>query len=407
MDDVLRVWSETGWWDGEDRREEQIRAFFVANDGRSVVGRISGHTESVVHRSLGSLRYDTTDLSLGAITATATSRVARRQGLASMLTARSVAHLSDEGVAVAYLGMFEQGFYDRLGFGTGPYENLVWVYPGALDVPVHYRAPERFDLDRDIEELHAAQVGRYLDHGGVVVGTEALTQSGVRIDSDVSVYGYRTDGAISHYLCVVTTEDNGPDRVVQWAYQSPRQCLELLRLIQEWGDQLDLVRFCEPVWLQAQDIMVDPGREHRRTTGGRFAVRIEADAWWQMRIVDLPACIRAMAATNNPMSIVAEIDDPISDHLLDSGYGGSWGGLTGRWRFEFGAHNSARRPTETEGDDAVDLHTSIAALSQWWLGARSATTLSAMDRFDADPYIIDRLDGLTAHLPTPQPGWDF
>ncbi len=30
-----------------------------------------------------------------------------------------------------------------------------------------------------------------------------------------------------------------------------------------------------------------------------------------------------------------------------------------------------------------------------------------MDRFDAEPSIIDRLDRLTAHLPTPQPGWDF
>jgi hypothetical protein len=368
---------------------------------------MNDHAESVVHRALGSLRYDTTDLSLGAITAAVTSRIARHRGLASRLTARSVAHLADEGAAVVYLGMFEQGFYDRLGFGTGPYENLVWVSPGALNVPVPYRVPLRFDLDTDIEELHAAQVGRHLDHGGVVVGTERLTQSGVRIDSDVSVYGYRTDGAISHYLCVVTDGENGPDRIVQWAYRSPRQCLELLRVIQEWGDQVDLVRFCEPVWLQAQDLMIDPGREHRRTQGGRFAVRIEADAWWQMRIVDLPACIRAMAPASEPFSILAEVHDPIGDHLLDSSYDGPWNGLAGHWRFEFGEPNQARRLSGSDVGEGVDLRTSTAALSQWWLGSRSATTLRELGEFDAEPAIIDRFDRLTAHLPRPQPGWDF
>ncbi len=409
MESVLRIWSETGWHDGEETKATQIRGFFCANDGRSLVARLNGEAESAVHCTLGSMRYgnepDHRELSLGAITAVTTSRVARRLRAASLLTSRAVADMGDEGVAVALLGMFEQGFYDRFGFGVGPYEHKVWVYPGSLQIPADYRTPERFDLDHHGEELHEAVINRHRTHGGVVIGGERSTVAAVNIDHEVSIYGYRTDGVISHWMAVEHNDENGPDRLVAWAYQSPQQCLELLRLIQEWGDQVDLIRFIEPVWMQAQDFDTEPGHNYRRTKGSTFHVRTEADAWWQIRIVDLETCIAAMAPVTEPFDVVVRLEDPVEGHLAQSGFTGSWLPLSGLWKFSFGATHTAERLTHTATD--VDLRTSINALSRWWLGVLPASALGIIGQMDADDHVLRRLDSLTARLPRPQPGWDF
>ena len=406
MGDVLQTWSETGWFEGEERQEKQIRAFFEANDGRSVVGQIAGRTESVTHRTLGFMRYDQSEIPAGGITAVTTSRIARKRGLASRGTARSVAHLGDEGAAVALLGMFEQGFYDRFGFGVGPYENEVYVYPGALNVPVDYRTPERFDLEEDIEEVHAAMVTRYLPHGGLVIGGERSTSAGLQIDDEVRVFGYRTDGAISHFVAVTSKGEHGPDRIIQWAYATQTQCLELLRMVQEWGDQVDLVRFTEPRWMQAQDLIVHPGHEFRRTGGSKAESRIDADAWWQLRILDLQTCIRAMRPSDEAFSVSVQVSDPIDRHLRDGGYEGSWTSLEGTWNLRFGETNRAERIEGIAPGDA-DVVTSVGALSRWWFGVVPASTLAVLGEIEADPDVLTSLDRLTAHLPKPQIGWDL
>ncbi|MEE2992431.1 MAG: hypothetical protein VX603_04565 [Gemmatimonadota bacterium] len=41
-----------------------------------------------------------------------------------------------EGAEICVLSMFEQGFYDRLGFGTGPYEHKVRFDPAELMIDV-------------------------------------------------------------------------------------------------------------------------------------------------------------------------------------------------------------------------------------------------------------------------------
>jgi hypothetical protein len=224
------------------------------------------------------------------------------------------------------------------------------------------------------------------------------------IDSDEpSFYGYRTDGAISHYLGVETEGENGPDRVIAMVYQSPEQCFELLRLIQEWGDQVDLIRFAEPAWMQAQDFMRNPGHEYRRTKGTKNAAYIDADAWLQVRIVDMQACFAAMSVTAEDFAIVVDLTDPVGAHLVGSGYKGDWATLTGRWKLSFGSSTAAERVADSV---AADLVTSVNALSRWWMGVLSAQVLGAMGRFHAEPEVLSSLDSVTAHLPIPQPGWD-
>lgn len=406
MADVLQIWREAGWSDGTDRQEQQIEAFFRAAEDRSLVGRLRGRAESAVHGSLGSLRYRHAEVPLGAVTAVTTSRVARKLGLATRLTARLLADLADRGAAVALLGMFEQGFYDRLGFGTGPYEHFVFVYPGALRVPAPYRSPERLRLDEDLPEIHRAFERRHRGHGGVVLGDQRLTSAGLQVDYETRLFGYRTDGELTHFLVLASDGEHGPDKIIQWAYRTPDQCLELLRLAQEWGDQVDLVRFTEPAWLQAQDLMVDPGAEERRTRGGPAPVRVVADAWWQIRILDLDTCFGVLPKPATDLEFVLELDDPVGDHFGDRHRdGSSWSGTAGRWRISLGP--SGARVEAGAGSSGPVISTTVGALSRWWLGVLPASSLVLIDQMQGPDELVAELDALTADLPRPQPGWDF
>ena len=106
---VLRIMEEAGWYDNEkpQKHRETFNHYFKV--GRTLVADMQDTAESLVVSIPGTIRYMHEDLSLCAVTAVATSRIARRQGLASKLIAESLAAAA-EGALVAGLGVFEQGF---------------------------------------------------------------------------------------------------------------------------------------------------------------------------------------------------------------------------------------------------------------------------------------------------------
>jgi predicted acetyltransferase len=65
------------------------------------------------------LRYLDGDLPFSGVTGVTTGRVARGRGAATKLAAWAIARSAEAGVAVFGLSSFEQGFYERLGMGTG------------------------------------------------------------------------------------------------------------------------------------------------------------------------------------------------------------------------------------------------------------------------------------------------
>ena len=108
---------------------------------------VAGDAECLVHRTPGTIRYDGVDLPLCAITAVTTSPIARNLGLASRMTAEAIAAGAIDGAAVAALGMFEQGFYDRFGMGTLAYVDHLSFDPAKLRVDPPRRAPVRVTRD--------------------------------------------------------------------------------------------------------------------------------------------------------------------------------------------------------------------------------------------------------------------
>ena len=110
------------------------------------------------------------DLPLRVVAAVTTSRVARGLSLAQKLTVRELAIAADRGDAVAALGMFDQGFYDKVGFGTGAYHNEFAFDPATLAVARELPTPRRLAV-ADFAEMHQVLIARPRNHGAVTIAS--------------------------------------------------------------------------------------------------------------------------------------------------------------------------------------------------------------------------------------------
>ncbi|MEO1057013.1 MAG: GNAT family N-acetyltransferase, partial [Actinomycetota bacterium] len=198
-DDVVRIWREVRWIDDEDAERAALRRFL--GGGPVEVARVDGVAECAVARTMGAFDLDQTRVSLCAITGVTTSHVGRKLGLASTLTSRALRNGATEGAAVSALGMFEQGFYDRFGFGTGAYAYETMFDPSSLRLDhVAYRRPVRLG-DDDLEEMFRATINRRQHHGAVRLHSAEQFAAEWAFIQDRVALGYRdADGTISHFV---------------------------------------------------------------------------------------------------------------------------------------------------------------------------------------------------------------
>lgn len=117
-----------------------------------------------MHWTKGQVQYQDETLSMGAVTAVNTSHVARQQGFAKESTARALTRQFEEGLLVSSLGMFDQAFYNKLGFGTGPYEVLVQFAPSTLQVSGGFSPPPQRLTSDDYEKVYQALLNRRKNH---------------------------------------------------------------------------------------------------------------------------------------------------------------------------------------------------------------------------------------------------
>ena len=172
LEAVRRIWMEIGWIDKDQTEVVDL----MVEAGRTLVAEVNGAAECMVMTAPGSLRYLQEDLPFFGVTGVATSRIARKQGLASRLTARAVAAGAGDGALVGGLSMFEQGYYNQIGFGTGSYERWIGFDPARLRIPVQPRVPERLSGE-DWAAIHAARLARLRGHGACSLYPAAITRS--------------------------------------------------------------------------------------------------------------------------------------------------------------------------------------------------------------------------------------
>ena len=397
---VTRIWQEIGWIGKEKREEEALHIFIGCS--RAQVAEVNGHAECLVLSTPATIRYLDQDLSLSAVTSVTTSRIARKQGLARRLTALTVAADAAEGAMVSGLGMFEQGYYNQLGFGTGGYEHRIAFDPAQIRVQVQARVPRRITRE-DWAGVHAARLARMRGHGSCNLWAPDTTRAEMLWSQNGFGLGYYDGpgGTLTHHLWFRTKDlESGPYYVEWLSYQTYDQFLELMALIRNLGDQVRLVRIREPKDIQMQDMIKQPFKQRQVSEKSSFESRMRASAYWQMRICDLPGCLAATHLRGAEVRFNLALSDPIERSLPENAL---WRGIAGGYVVTLGPSSSARPGTEPS---LPTVTASTGALTRMWLGVRPATGLAVTDRLSGPPGLLKELDW-ALRLPDPKPDWDF
>ena len=396
LDAVTRIWLEVGWLTSIDKKPALKASLAAAN---TEVGLLDDEAECMVQWAPGSIRYQSTDLPLCAVTAVTTSTIGRKQGFASTMTTRALDQSAAAGCAVAALGIFEQGFYDRLGFAIADYDHQLSFDPTSLLIDhIPYRPPVRLSAG-DWAEMHKAMAQRKLSHGAVVLDPPGLTKGEILSRDNPLALGYRDDnGTLTHFFFGQSSGEYGPLKIHALAYQSSGQLLELLRLLYELGDQIRSVRIIEPAHVQLQALLRNPMREIERSARSEHESFNHSVAWWQLRILDVEACVAARSWVGEPVRFNLTLTDPIEDRLT-----GDWRGTAGEYTIEIGAVSAASAGHQS---GLPTMSADVGSFTRLWFGVRPPSVVAATDSIDAPDNLLAALDEALI-LPKLLPGWLF
>lgn len=397
-DAIHRIWRETGWL--EEGREECMD--LLVECGRALVADVNEEPECLVITAPGVMRYLNEDLSLSAVTGVTTSRIARKQGLAKRLTAAAVAADAADGALVSALGIFDEGYYNQLGFGTLGYDHWVRFDPSRLRVMKKPRIPRRIAAE-DWEEVHQCRLRRLRLHGGCNVTPAQATRSQMVGETDLFGLGFfdgEGDRLSHHFWCRPSKGEHGFYSIYWMAYQTWDQFLELMALIRTLGDQVYRMDMCEPPGIQMQDLLDRPFYREEISEKSTFETGIRAHAGYQVRICNLEGCLAHTHLSTGGVHLNLKLKDPITTFLERTA---PWRGLTGEYVVTLGPHSSAKPGVEPR---LPILSASVGALTRLWLGVLPATSLAVTEELSGPPDLLRALDRIIC-VPKPSIDWGF
>jgi predicted acetyltransferase len=397
---VHRVLKEINWMPADDAYAEAAQDAF-STSARAFVSDLNGAPECFVTTMPGTVQYQEETVSLCCVTGVCTSRVARKQGLAAGLTAHAVAQCAASGAELAGLGCFEQGFYDRFGFGMGIHEFLVRFDPADLTVDLKPRVPVRIAKE-DWKDIHDARLRSLRRHGSATVLPPAFTRLRTSKPKGGFGLGYRDrKGRITHHFWGLKGEGYSPTYDVFWfSYETYEQLIELFALLKAFGDEIRTISVPQPPHVQVQDLISHPFRSQNARENSKHYTGTRANAYWQLRINDLAACLAKTHLRSKPMSFNLSLTDPIAQFLAK---GERWKGADGDYVVTLGGESSAKRGTKAA---LPRLAATVNAFTRMWLGVQPATTLAITDRLSGDAKLLAKLDNALV-LPKPHLGWFF
>ncbi len=390
-----QVWKECGWLEGKRDPLDEI-----LKHTESMVCELDGSAECLVVPVAGNIRYQDKELDLNCIAGVTTGVVGRRQGIAGRLTAQVIAREAERGAKVSCLGIFEQGFYNKLGFGNGKMDIISCFYPGDLNIPIKPRIPIRLTAN-DVEDMYYSRIRRLRGHGGVNLG-KGLMLMEIKYGKCFGL-GYRDpDGKLGHhFFCRGLSKEHGPWRVEWIVYRNMKELQELLALMQGLGDQAYLIRMNEPPNIQIQDFLKKPLSHRAMSRRGEYEAASYSFAYWQMRMNDIPACFAAMSMNTEPVRFNLVLEDLIERFLTDSSY--SWKGVSGKYIVTIGPESAAE---PGESPNLPTLTTTVNDLTRLWLGLKKASYLQIAGKMEAPESLIKALDA-AINLPLAEPDWLF
>ncbi len=398
---IVRVWQECGWFKSEVKEDELAAFRRFAACGSADVAELNGEAECLVLTAPGTIRLAETDLPFRAVTAVTVSRLLRQQGAAGELTARAVARAARDGEAVAGLGIFDQGFYDKLGFGNFPYDRFIRFDPAALRVPRLERVPVRLGYD-DLPRIHANIQERRNGHGLVRIHDEGFTALSMREEEDCFGLGFEDEqGKLTHHLWMKPKEESGPYDVWWTVYRTPGEFVELLAVLRSLADQVVTVKMVEPPGIQIQDFLKRPFRTIDQTEGGKHQTGMKAASWRQARILDMPKTLAALSVSGGPVRFRLDLTDPLERYLPGDE---SWRGLAGSWTITLDGDGS--RAERGAGEDLPLMNASVNAFTRLIFGVVPATGLAVSDDLAAPGTLLEELDR-AIRLPKPEMVLEF
>jgi len=254
-DAVYRILNEVGWV--HDKKKDKYLNDFLAK-GDTLVALINNEAEVMVVSSQGTIRYLETDLKLSAITGVTASLLARKQGYAGKLTATRIAIDAENGAEMCALGIFDQGYYNKLGFCNGTYEIVASIIPASLDIKRKVKQPNRL-TEKDWEKMHENRIIRNRVHGSVTLPSYS-TYADIGEENKNIGFGYYDDnGNLTHHLWFQGLgKENGPIWIKWMIYQNLDQLMDLLALLKSFEEQYHCIRMIEPPQIQIQDYIKRP-----------------------------------------------------------------------------------------------------------------------------------------------------
>lgn len=392
-----RIWREINWI-SEEKEEKMLDAFL--KEGRAMVAEIDGEAECLVSAKPSELRYQKKDLNLSVVTSVGTSRIARKQGLAKRLTAKVIAHEAEDGAIASTLGIFEQGFYNQLGYGGGSYEHWISFDPADLKVERNFDPPKRLDKD-DWKLVMDSMHKRQKRHGAVTLLPVHIAEAELGWTENGFGLGYLNEaGELTHFFWGKIKGEIGPMEIQVMAYRNFDQFLELMAVMKSLGDQVRLVTMREPSGILMQDLIINPFRKRNVTRKAKYEHNHRAIGYWQTRICNLAACVAASSFRTGSISFNLDLSDPIEKYLDDST---SWKGCAGQYTVTLGATSDA---TEGFTDGLPTITADVGAFTRLWLGVLSATGLAVTDNLSGPQKLLEELDEIIT-LPQPHPDWDY
>ena len=250
--------------------------------------------------------------------------------------------------------------------------------------------------------MHAAMLNRSRKHGGVTVDSIEVFRSELKLTENPFGLGYfdGPGGTLSHFIWGSTKGEHGPYIINYRAYRNPEQMFELLALIKSLGDQINLISTLDFGEIQLQDLLKQPFRHIRGSAKGDFEISSHSTAYWQMRILDLQACLKKTILKRPTVRFNLKLVDPIIHSLPEDA---NWRGIGGDYVMQLGEESFA----ETGHDNQLPtLNATINSFSRMWLGVRSASSLAITTDIQAEPDLLTALDE-TLSIPQPHLGWDF
>lgn len=398
LEHSLRIFREIGWMDGKDSDKDVFMAYI--DEGNSLVADLNGEVEVFVVTRSGCCKYLEDDIPFSAVTGVATSRVARQQGLAGGVTAMAIAESAKNGAAMSILGIFDQGYYEKFGYGNTVNHRISTIDPSQLKVPRLSRSPKRLSKN-DAKAMHECRCRRKRYHGGCNLNGSGETKATTIWQEHGFGLGFENEnGMLTHFLWIEPKGEHGPYNVCFTGWETHEQFIELLSVLNSLSDQIHGVRMADPPRLQLQDFLTRPHATRRARKGGDFDINVVSQIWMQCRILDLPVCVGAMKCCGPPVSFNLELTDPIEKYLPKKS---SWRGISGNWIIRIGENSSA-----TLGSDPA-LQTAsctVNDLSRIWFGSSTAESVSVTGDFRSDPELIQAIDRVVC-IPTPVVDWDF